>query len=495
MERWPPLPAPFATRAARAPALFLSLLVQSLLCARPARAFQWALGDVSGASNLRSCEVLDVALSPSSGAESGDVGTGPYYMLAFPVNGTPSMQHLGDSADALHWTVDQAPQSSLFLSVVDSRNASGGVLQTAYNVVNGSSTTCLDGSPNADDETFVVSSNVTTASIETCQPWGLRIKGGTPPYSIYLMSLGSSVVTNATMGLDNDAYTYINRAGSGSQIIAGVSDSLGRWATGSPAAHTTGDTDVTCNGMQSSFGVTAELDGDAQDKSSSSEGSVPIATVLGVVLGLGTPLLVLLIFGVVWWRRRRRNAHENEAVTPTAYFGPDLHGPLAGPGSRAHAVSTEGSSAGKAALSEKGRSVYGYPPGRHDTRNDGSTDGTTVPSVPTNFPPGLAPSQNGRRRAKGSPVDARPGSAGTLNASSPISPSSEPSPISTIPRSTIPDSPADENGRAVGDDRYPVNEVIIQHRDAGRGQTIIRELPPPYADFDDDEGGGGHRQA
>ena len=64
-------------------------------------------------------------------------------------------------------------------------------------------------------------SNVTGA-IDTCQPWGLTISGGAKPYQIILSALQSGTITNATMGSDDDVYTYIDRVDPGAPL-------MGRW--------------------------------------------------------------------------------------------------------------------------------------------------------------------------------------------------------------------------------------------------------------------------
>lgn len=63
-----------------------------------------------------------------------------------------------------------------------------------------------------------------TGRLRTCQPWELRIKGGVPPYNVTLAALGSPVITNVTVGLGDDIFTYINRADPGTKMIAVVSD-------------------------------------------------------------------------------------------------------------------------------------------------------------------------------------------------------------------------------------------------------------------------------
>lgn len=39
-----------------------------------------------------------------------------------------------------------------------------------------------------------------TDTLTTCQPWGIIIKGGVPPYNVTLAAVNSPIVTNVTMG-------------------------------------------------------------------------------------------------------------------------------------------------------------------------------------------------------------------------------------------------------------------------------------------------------
>ena len=79
-----------------------------------------------------------------------------------------------------------------------------------------------------------------TDTLTTCQPWRLSITGGVPPYNVTLAALDSPIVTNVTLLGTDDAFTYIDRADPGTQLIAGVSDLTGRWASGTPIVHTQG---------------------------------------------------------------------------------------------------------------------------------------------------------------------------------------------------------------------------------------------------------------
>ena len=54
--------------------------------------------------------------------------------------------------------------------------------------------------------------------LQTCQPWGITAKGGVPPYTLTIASLGATTL-NVTFPLGHDVFTYINRAYPGTQLI------------------------------------------------------------------------------------------------------------------------------------------------------------------------------------------------------------------------------------------------------------------------------------
>ncbi|KAF4618526.1 hypothetical protein D9613_009708 [Agrocybe pediades] len=184
-------------------------------------------------------------------------------MIAFALGQTPTTSLLGADENNLSWTVTQPVGSNLALSVMDANGSAGGIPPVIATVVAGQKTDCivnLVATP-----PFEVTSNV-TGGLQTCQPWGLRIKGGSPPYILTLSEIDSPVFTNVTIPNGLDAFTYINRANPGSQLYAAVSDSTGRWATGTPVVNTTGScsADVTCPGLISSSGDAATLDKEAE---------------------------------------------------------------------------------------------------------------------------------------------------------------------------------------------------------------------------------------
>jgi hypothetical protein len=65
---------------------------------------------------------------------------------------------------------------------------------------------------------FTITSNV-TGDLETCQPWGLTVQGGVPPYTVTLGALDSPYVTNVSIPVGDNNFTYINRAAPNGQLI------------------------------------------------------------------------------------------------------------------------------------------------------------------------------------------------------------------------------------------------------------------------------------
>lgn len=104
--------------------------------------------------------------------------------------------------------------------MVDANGSSGGVPPEFYTVVEGQTRSCIAPST-ANFTDFTVAANISNgADVTTCQPWGITIKGGTPkPYTLSLLALNSPVVTNVTMGPNDDVFTYINRADPGTSLI------------------------------------------------------------------------------------------------------------------------------------------------------------------------------------------------------------------------------------------------------------------------------------
>lgn len=76
---------------------------------------------------------------------------------------------------------------------------------------------CLPSTPSTD---LKVTPNVSASDLlQTCQPTGLEVTGGSKPYTVSIAGLNSAVVTNVTMGPNDDLLTYINRASPGTQLV------------------------------------------------------------------------------------------------------------------------------------------------------------------------------------------------------------------------------------------------------------------------------------
>ncbi|KAF7329619.1 hypothetical protein MKEN_00224900 [Mycena kentingensis (nom. inval.)] len=264
-----------------------------------AQQFFWGFNS-SLTTSLPVCSELPLTVTP--GAASG---VPPFYMLAFAEGAAPTTQLIGKNASSLSWTVDHPVGSKLILGVVDAHGTSGGVDIPLYAVVAGSSTACL---PPATATDFVVTSTTPHGDmLNTCDPWNLLITGGTPPYSVSIAALNASDVTNITMAATDTVFQYINRADPGSQMIAAISDSTGRWATGSPFVRTNGTTEFDCAGRESIGGTndTIPISLPPADSESSSNNSRPVAAIIGAAVGGAALLLILLAaLGVLFYRTR-----------------------------------------------------------------------------------------------------------------------------------------------------------------------------------------------
>ncbi|KAJ6462083.1 hypothetical protein C8R45DRAFT_776092, partial [Mycena sanguinolenta] len=172
-------------------------------------------------------------------------GIPPFYMMAFAVGSTPSTSFIGTDQNNLAWTVTYPVGKSLLepyllvLGVVDALGQSGGIDPPLYTVSDSATTQCVSPALANPSSTFKISANVTHV-LNTCQPWGLTIEGGTPPYNLTLAELDAGNVTNVTLGSTDTVFTYINRMAPGGQVIASASDIKGNWATGSPLVRTQG---------------------------------------------------------------------------------------------------------------------------------------------------------------------------------------------------------------------------------------------------------------
>ncbi|KAF7346719.1 hypothetical protein MSAN_01810000 [Mycena sanguinolenta] len=258
------------------------LAVVPSIYAQTSQVYEWGFtGAQVGLTSLPSC--LSVSLEADARTANG---TPPFYMMAFAVGGTPSTSFIGTNQSNLTWTVMYPVETELVLGVVDALGQSGGIDSPLYTVIEGATTQCVPATLSDPTSGFKISANVTDV-LNTCQPWGLTIEGGTPPYNITLAELNSGTVTNVTMGPTDTVFTYINRMFPGGQVIASASDVNGRWATGSPLVRTQGSQDTDCAGLVStSSSANSNPDGSpsSQSKLHAKIGLIAGVSVVGVLL-------------------------------------------------------------------------------------------------------------------------------------------------------------------------------------------------------------------
>ncbi|KAJ3756947.1 hypothetical protein FB446DRAFT_799324 [Lentinula raphanica] len=273
--------------------------------------FQWKFSNNFLGTQLPSCQSLGIIVEPVN-ATNITHGVPPFYMIAWEMGGTPRTTLLGLNESSLSWTVDHPVGTSLMLNVVDSQGNGGGIPPQAYTVEAGQSTECVVDN---DQRDFIVTANV-SGTINTCQPYGLRISGGSPPYNISLAQFDSPVVTNVTIPSPLDAFTYINRATPEYTLLVAVSDITGRYAFGTPTIMPTGSEDVTCAGLNSSPGNATWLTEaqDAQLHSITEAKHRKTAILVGTIL----PLSVLLIGIVAYllYRAHHRQQKLEERLKP-----------------------------------------------------------------------------------------------------------------------------------------------------------------------------------
>ncbi|TBU40519.1 hypothetical protein BD309DRAFT_899770 [Dichomitus squalens] len=299
---------------------FFSSLFVSRCRALNVHTFNWGFPSSLVSASLGECETRSIDLIPLDASTSNTTGTPPYYMFAYAPQGTTIVSHLGDDPKSLSWQVQHPKGSKLFLTIVDGEGNTGGFANSFFDVVAGASTSCQ---PPAPKDPPVVHSNVTTA-INTCDPWGLTVTGGVKPYSISLAAIRAPVVTNVTMGPNDDVLIYVDRADPGSQILAAVVDATGQWGVSSIAVNTAGAavTNSSCPGLNTVSTTTAAIQSqEAAAKAAAAKAAKAKSTAiaLGIVFGLVLPLILAGL--AFWYWRRRQKLVERERPRP---FDPSM---------------------------------------------------------------------------------------------------------------------------------------------------------------------------
>ncbi|KAJ7851030.1 hypothetical protein B0H14DRAFT_2762350 [Mycena olivaceomarginata] len=259
----------------------------------------WFSGDQALSTSKPSCGSFSIGAD----ARTAD-GIPPFYMTAFAVGGTPSTSFIGTNESNLTWTLTHPVGTQLVLGVVDSQGHSGGIAPTLYTVTAGATTQCIPTIKS--DTSFKISANVTDV-LNTCQPWGLMIEGGAPPYNVTIAPMNSANITNATLGSTDSVFTYINR------VPRGASDMNGNWATGSPFVRTQGSADITCLGLVSTGHDAQPANGTPPKHSLSRRAKIGIA--VGAAAGAFL-LCVVIISGIVRRRRIQRAKPQTTNITP-----------------------------------------------------------------------------------------------------------------------------------------------------------------------------------
>ncbi|KAJ4490686.1 hypothetical protein J3R30DRAFT_3694407 [Lentinula aciculospora] len=435
-----------------------------------ANLFQWKFSDNFLGTELPSCQSFGIIVEPVN-ATNVTHGIPPFYMIAWEIGGTPRTTLLGLNESSLDWTVDHPVGSSLMLNVVDSQGNGGGIPPERYTVQSGQSTECVVNNNQSD---FTVTANITD-SVNTCQPYGLRIHGGVPPYNLSLAQFSSPVVTNVTIPSPQDAFTYINRATPGFLLLAAVSDITGRYAFGTPTIMPTGSEDVSCVGLNSTPGNATLLDEEQEVQAASilKAKNKRMATIAGVL----TPLLILIVGGAAFFvyhfDAKRQRMREELAPEPLPLPEPKIVeeargslsvgngvdiSPSSGPGSSLNPFITETESAAAAASND----LMNLP---SSTLNSGRSS-TSSRCGFVNFPSTSIRHPNKKVIEAGSVSSSADMPANSL---SPRDPFIIGRSISAQPRGNpLPAMPI----RSASFDSY-----IFQHEDGGR---FVREPPPPY---------------
>ncbi|PPQ90492.1 hypothetical protein CVT25_014775 [Psilocybe cyanescens] len=440
--------------------------------------FQWQFANGALASSIPSCITLGIIVKPFDPTTNATLGVPPYYMISFAVGSTPQTAFIGTDANNLSWTVTHPAGSRLILSVVDSTGSAGGIAQQIFNVVAGQSPQCVI--PPSTGPAFTVTANVTT-DLTTCQPWGLTVKGGVPPYVVTLVEVNSPIVTNVTMPNGLDRFTYIDRADPNSSLIAGISDLTGRWASGTPLVSTKGSADVTCVGLSSSSGNATLI----QQEQDAANASVQAAkrrhsTVIGAVVTL-LLLLAIGVVAVVFFRVRKRKREDQAELaeakphqyveTQTEVRMLSITNCLDPPNQKRNQTQP---ASRKAAIMAEMQNIQTSGNGARQNR-------------PSSLSRSSPASATALFSSAGEGLD-RSGSA-TVAINDSRSPSRTSNPgFARFPATSIRQSgkllesnvlmARSSESEYLGSGLPAAGEVVFQHQDAG----VVRELPPPYAD-------------
>jgi hypothetical protein len=452
--------------------------------------FLWSFTDSSQriSSSLTECANLQINILPLAvvNTTTYSYGTPGYYLMAFEPNGFSTTTFAGMNHSNLTWQVNHAAGTQLMLSMADSIGNAGGVGSELHNelytVVPGQDSSCLPPKPTT---SLAIKANV-TKNLATCDYWGLRVSGGTPPYTISLAAVGSPVVTNVTLDLGLDVMTYIDRADPNGLLLAAVSDSTGQFGNTSLIVNTVGSSNYSCPGLGTTYGKSSEIPFYYNSGSKSKRTTIIIA-VCATIGGL-LAIIGVILFGL-WMRRKIMAARwikDGQDTFPRVFKNPDTidspdsfatyerKQPL--PASLTTTPTTMGTSKTSQSVFYPGvppPGIVTHPSLHHAQSSNFSSDpnsedrGSFITGSRNHLPLPDLPlppiTFNTDRYAK----TQAPATRSTDDDKILRTPSSNPS---------IPDQPPTAGVQSLESDTEP--DIIIQHRNGG----VVQELPPPYLD-------------
>ncbi|KAJ6534302.1 hypothetical protein B0H19DRAFT_1383482 [Mycena capillaripes] len=328
--------------------------------------YNWGFTGSQAGSNLAACATIPLGVF--SGSQQS-TGVPPYYMMAFPVSGTPMTSLIGTDASALEWTVAFPVGTLLLLGVVDSLGTSGGI-DTGVSTVVGMRLDDTMHSVRLAPSLYNHLESHFRIHAFNCDGWQLSIQGGTPPYKFILAPSNSADVSPP-----------------GSQLLAAVSDSTGRWAIDGPTVQTSGSKDITCNGLSSSSGpATSSSPVNSPSVSPAAHSGISRKTIEIIGGSVGGAVLLLELAAIFLCARRRRDrglessGSEVAPARPVSHSTPGAQTPPLN--SSFSAMTRDGWISGPALEMPKGEMCYPVAsPGSWDGRYAHMVVGADAPSM------------------------------------------------------------------------------------------------------------------
>ncbi|KAF5313892.1 hypothetical protein D9619_012998 [Psilocybe cf. subviscida] len=296
---------------------FVVTFVVSVCQGQKSRVFQWQFRDQILPTDVSACGSLPIVVKPFNATFNNTRGVPPYYMISFPVDGMPLTTLIGSDPDNLSWAVGSPIGAQILLSVVDSTGTAGGSIPRLLTVIPGQKMECLLP-PSEADPSFTIKSNI-TATLQTCEPWGITVLGGTPPYTVTLAETDQPVVTNVTMpvGANRFTYSWVPKVMVPGQIHTVVRPSV-------ILVVTEGSVNTVCTGEVSSSGVALTID--AEDEDAARQAAAVTAASKRrkalVIVSTVTPVFLLIIVcGYLSYRRRMHIKKKRVAQQSARQYG------------------------------------------------------------------------------------------------------------------------------------------------------------------------------